>query len=439
MLPKEFGKLTSFLRLILNGNQLSGDIPSELGLLTNLEYLDLSTNRFSKLIPNIGGLLKLNYLNLSNNNFGEAIPVQMCNLAHLSQLDMSYNLLGGEIPSQIANLQSLELLNISHNNLSGLIPVTFEGMHGLSYVNISYNQLEGPLPKNRAFQDARIEALEGNKRLCGNVIGMQPCGEEKHIPKKRPKVIFLIIFPLLGTLLLVLAFLGIFFFLKRKWNGPLTNQINDIHIEEVFSISTFNGKAIYKEIIKSTEGFDAKFCIGKGGFGVVYKAKLISRNLVAVKKLLPLHDGEIGQQKEFLNEIRALTEKRHQNIVKLHDFCSHSHHSFFIYEYLERGSLATILSNDGEAKELDWNKRLNIIKSVAHALSYMHHDCSPPIVHRDISSKNILLDSEYVAHVSDFGTTKLLNRDSSNWTSLAGTYGYVALGNILTIFNQCTT
>ena len=268
---------------------------------------------------------------------------------------------------------------------------------------------------------------------------MQPCGEEKHIPKKRPKVIFLIIFPLLGTLLLVLAFLGIFFFLKRKWNGPLTNQINDIHIEEVFSISTFNGKAIYKEIIKSTEGFDAKFCIGKGGFGVVYKAKLISRNLVAVKKLLPLHDGEIGQQKEFLNEIRALTEKRHQNIVKLHDFCSHSHHSFFIYEYLERGSLATILSNDGEAKELDWNKRLNIIKSVAHALSYMHHDCSPPIVNRDISSKNILLDSEYVAHVSDFGTTKLLNRDSSNWTSLAGTYGYVALGNILTIFNQCTT
>ena len=123
---------------------------------------------------------------------------------------------------------------------------------------------------------------------------MQPCGEEKHIPKKGPKVIFLIIFPLLGTLLLVLAFLGIFFFLKRKGNGPLTNQINDIHIEEVFSISTFNGKAIYKEIIKSTKGFDAKFCIGTGGFGVVYKAKVTSGHLVAVKKLLPLHDGEIG-------------------------------------------------------------------------------------------------------------------------------------------------
>ena len=102
-----------------------------------------------------------------------------------------------------------------------------------------------------------------------------------------------------------------------------------------------------------------------------------------------------------------------------------------IYEYLERGSLATILSSDGGAKELDWNKRMNIIKGLAHALSYMHHDCSPPIVHRDISSKNVLLDSDYEAHVSDFGTAKLLNRDSSNWTSFACTYGYAAPGNIL--------
>ena len=80
---------------------------------------------------------------------------------------------------------------------------------------------------------------------------------------------------------------------------------------------------------------------------------------------------------------------------------------------------------------MDWNKRDNIIKGVAHALSYLQHDCPPPIVHRDVSSKNVLLDLEYEAHVLDFGTTKLLNQDSSNWTSLAGTYGYVAPGNVL--------
>ncbi|KAK7836626.1 mdis1-interacting receptor like kinase 2 [Quercus suber] len=186
-LPKKFGKLTSLLKLMLNRNQLSSDIPPELGSLTNLEYLDLSTNRFNKLIPNIGGLLKLIYLNLSNNNFSQDIPFQMCNLHHLSQLDLSYNLLEGEIPSQIGNLQSLELLKISHNNLSGLIPTTFKEIHGLSNVNISYNQLEGPLPNSNAFQDARIEALKGNKGLYGNVTGLQPCAEEKHILKKGHK------------------------------------------------------------------------------------------------------------------------------------------------------------------------------------------------------------------------------------------------------------
>ncbi|KAK9994096.1 hypothetical protein SO802_023799 [Lithocarpus litseifolius] len=317
-LPKKFGKLTSLLKLMLNRNQLSGDIPSELGSLTNLEYLDLSTNRFNKLIPNIGGLLKLIYLNLSNNNFSQDIPFQMCNLPHLSQLDLSYNLLEGEIPSQIGNLQSLELLNISHNNLFGLIPTTFEEMHGLSNVNISYNQLGGPLPNSKAFQDARIEALKGNKGLWKCYRTATLCGRKAYFEK------------------------------------GAQNQTNAVDIE-VFSISTFYGRAMYKEIIKAAEDFDAKFCIGKGGFGVVYKAKLTSRNIVAVTKLLPLCDGEIQQRKELLNEIKGINRNT------------------------------------------------------------------------DISSKNILLDSEYVAHVSDFGTAKLLNRDSYNWTLLAGTYGHVAL------------
>ena len=83
---------------------------------------------------------------------------------------------------------------------------------------------------------------------------------------------------------------------------------------------------------------------------------------------------------------------------------------------------------DVEAVELDWSKRVNIIKGIVHALCYVHHDCTPPIVHRDVTTNNILLNSEMDAVVSDFGTARLIDPDSSNQTILAGTYGYIAPG-----------
>ncbi|XP_024171940.1 MDIS1-interacting receptor like kinase 2-like [Rosa chinensis] len=197
-------------------------------------------------------------------------------------------------------------------------------------------------------------------------------------------------------------------------------------VEISFSILKFDGKTMYEKIVRATKDFDSMYCIGKGEHGTVYKVTLSNANTVAVKKLHLLCDDDENLQNEFLNEIRALTEMRHRNIVKLYGFCSHRRHSFLVYEYLEKGSLATVLTKDEEAKELWWSKRVNIVKGVAHALCYMHHECLPPIVHRDISSKNILLDSEYGAYVSDFGTAKFLNPNSTNWTALAGTYGYVA-------------
>ena len=83
------------------------------------------------------------------------------------------------------------------------------------------------------------------------------------------------------------------------------------------------------------------------------------------------------------------------------------------------------------AIDLDGNTRVRIVQGVAHALSYLHHDCSPPIVHRDVSINNILLESEFEPRLSDFGTAKLLNSDSSNWTTVAGSYGYMAPGYLI--------
>jgi serine/threonine protein kinase len=91
------------------------------------------------------------------------------------------------------------------------------------------------------------------------------------------------------------------------------------------------------------------------------------------------------------------------------------------------------LKSKETAVELDWSRRLNIVRDVAHALSYMHHDCFAPIVHRDIKSSNILLDAEFRACISDFGIAKILDLDESNCTRLAGTKGYLAPGNIISL------
>lgn len=138
--------------------------------------------------------------------------------------------------------------------------------------------------------------------------------------------------------------------------------------------------------------------------------------------------GEMGDDAIFCHEIEVLMKIRHRNIVKLYGFCSHRRFKFFVYDYIERGSLATVLRDDELANQFHWKRRVSLITDVARAIYYLHHECDPPIVHRDITSGNILLDAEYKAFVSDFGTARIIKPDSSNWTELAGTYGYMAPG-----------
>jgi serine/threonine protein kinase len=198
---------------------------------------------------------------------------------------------------------------------------------------------------------------------------------------------------------------------------------------DVFSIWNYDGKIAFEDIIEATEDFHIKYCIGTGAYGSVYRAQLPSGKIVALKKLHQMESQNPSFDKSFRNEAKMLTEIRHRNIVKLHGFCFHNRSMFLVYQYMERGSLFCVLSNNEEAKELNWSKRINIIRGIAHALCYMHHDCTPPIVHRDVTSSNVLLNSQFEAFVSDFGTARILDPDSSNQTLPIGTYGYIAQVN----------
>ncbi|KAJ6995164.1 MDIS1-interacting receptor like kinase 2-like [Populus alba x Populus x berolinensis] len=422
-IPKELGNL-KLIKLELNDNKLSGDIPFDVASLSDLERLGLAGNNFSAtILKQLGKCSRLIFLNISKNRFTGIIPAETGSLQSLQSLDLSWNSLMGDIAPELGQLQRLEVLNLSHNMLSGLIPTSFSKLQSLTKVDVSYNKLEGPIPDIKAFREAPFEAIRNNTNLCGNATGLEACAalmKNKTAHKKDPKVVFLTVFSLLGGLLGLMVGFLIFFQRRRKKRLMETPQ------RDVPARWCPGGELRYEDIIEATEELNSKYCIGTGGYGVVYKAVLPSEQVLAVKKFHQTAEVEMTTLKAFRSEIDVLMCIRHRNIVKLYGFCSHAKHSFLVYEFVERGSLRKVLNDEEQAAKMDWDKRINLIKGVANALSYMHHDCSPPIIHRDISSNNVLLDSEYEARVSDFGTARLLMPDSSNWTSFAGTFGYTA-------------
>ncbi|CAI0548266.1 unnamed protein product [Linum tenue] len=444
LIPGELSQLRLY-SLSLNGNLLYGHLPPRLGNLSYLEYLNLAANNLNSSIPNeLGNCTKLLSLNLSTNQLTGFVPPEIGDLKALMSLDLSHNFLTADIPREIGGLLFLETLNLSHNSFVGSIPPGLANVLSLRDVNVSYNQLEGPIPDMESFRRAPFEALRNNRDLCGNNSVLNPCPLENPTAKAgKQSDASIIVFPILGGGILLISLATVAaFFVYRRIKARKASTGNEYL--QVFAIWTDEAALTYESIIQATESFDSRHQIGSGSSGSVYKAALQSttkqNQVVAVKKL---HDqsGEGVERlkanwRAFRSEIRALTNIKHRNIVKLYGFFSNAQHSLLVYEFMERGSLRSVLDDAEKAKELDWEDRVKIVKGIASALSYMHHDCRPPIVHRDISSNNVLLDLDFEAKLSDFGTARLLRPDDrvSTTSFAAGTYGYMAPGIVFHFF-----
>nr|XP_027069575.1 MDIS1-interacting receptor like kinase 2-like [Coffea arabica] len=422
-IPPTLGNLTALVNLNLPSNHISGSIPSEIGNLRYLEYLDLGSNRLTGQIPpTLGNLTALAILDLSSNQISGSLPLGLSDITSLQILDLSSNQIRGPIPIQfvddmLKSYRPIFTLNLSHNILSGTVP---SSLMQLSDVDLSYNALEGELPCDLGFQFGS-ERFVGNRDLRYNstLCGASPSVMGNH----RHHTLYYII--VLGVPLLVFAITGGLVIYICCFKKVEVELIDNKH-GDIFRIWNYDGHMAYEDIIKATNDFDVSYCIGTGGYGSVYRARLPSGKVVALKKLHRLEGENPNFDKSFRNEADMLSKIRHRNIVKLFGFCLHKRCMFLIYEYMDRGSLFCILRDETEAVELDWVKRVNLIKGIASALSYLHHDCDPPIIHRDVSSNNILLNSQLEATLSDFGTARILELDSSNQTVIAGTFGYMA-------------
>ncbi|XP_047330494.1 probable receptor-like serine/threonine-protein kinase At4g34500 [Impatiens glandulifera] len=181
----------------------------------------------------------------------------------------------------------------------------------------------------------------------------------------------------------------------------------------------------FKELEMATNFFCQNHVVGEGGYGIVYKGILQDGSVIAVKDLL----NNKGQaEKEFKVEVEAIGKVRHKNLVGLLGFCAEGAQRLLVYEYVDNGNLEQWLHGDlGPVSLLTWETRMNIAIGTAKGLAYLHEGLEPKVVHRDVKSSNILLDSKWNAKVSDFGLAKLLGPEKSYVTTrVMGTFGYVS-------------
>ncbi|XP_059659801.1 receptor-like protein kinase HSL1 [Cornus florida] len=402
--------------LHISNNQFSGVIPSEIGSLGKLVEFSGSHNELTGKIPaTIVHLGQLGTLDLSDNELYGEIPTGIHSLKQLSELNLAKNKLSGNIPSEIGSLPDLNYLDLSENDFSGKIPLELQNLK-LNRLNLSNNKLSGDIPPLYARNVYR-DSFVGNPGLCGDLAGLCPL---KGGGKNQG---YLWILRLIYILASVVFVVGVVWFvwkyrhIKKMKKGVTLSKWRSFH---KFGFSEL-------EILNC---LDEDNVIGSGASGKVYKAVLSNDEVVAVKKIRggPKNDDTgVGIERDaFEVEVETLGKIRHKNIVKLWCCCKTGDCKLLVYEYMPNGSLGDLL-HSSKGGLLDWPTRFRITLEAAEGLSYLHHDCVPPIVHRDVKSNNILLDGQFGARIADFGVAKIgVNKGTECMSAIAGSCGYIA-------------
>ncbi|KAM7269774.1 hypothetical protein ACFE04_025271 [Oxalis oulophora] len=351
-------QITGYLQL--TGNQLSGEVPVDIGKMLNFSMLHLGFNNFSGKLPTQIGLLQLIVLNVTQNKFSSEIPIEIGNLKCLQNLDLS-----GSVPStgQLATFEKDSYLG----DPLLLLP---------DFINNTTNDKNN---KEKHERKAEKDAKSTNYIVISAIV---------------------LAFLACGTLSLI-----IYVLCKRRGDSSRFLSEGTIYSHDselsftAFSSPWLSDKVkvirldktsfTHADILKATIKFSGNRIIRKGGSGIVYRGTLPDGREVAVKKLQ--REGIEGE-KEFRSEMEVLSGSGfgwpHPNLVTLYGWCLNGSEKLLVYEYMNGGSLEDLIS---DTTKLSWKKRINIAVDVARALLFLHHECYPPIVHKDVSDEGDVL------------------------------------------------
>ena len=203
------------------------------------------------------------------------------------------------------------------------------------------------------------------------------------------------------------------------------NKSKDLEEDEIedWELEYWPHRFSYEELSQATNGFSKDQLLGSGGFGKVYRGILSNNSEIAVKCVN--HDSKQGLR-EFMAEISSMGRLQHKNLVQMRGWCRKSNELMLVYDYMPNGSLDRYIFHKPK-KLLNWQQRRQVLADVAEGLNYLHHGWDQVVVHRDIKSSNILLDSDMRGRLGDFGLAKLYSHNEvPNTTRVVGTLGYLA-------------
>uniref|UniRef100_A0A6N2MKK0 Protein kinase domain-containing protein n=1 Tax=Salix viminalis TaxID=40686 RepID=A0A6N2MKK0_SALVM len=434
MIASSIGVLRNLQFLNLSKNSLFGHVPGTFGDLKELYVLDLSDNKLNGSIPTeIGGAFALKELRMERNSLSGQIPDSIGNCSSLMSLILSQNNLAGTIPAAMAKLGNLIYVDLSFNSLIGSLPKQLANLPSLISFNISHNNLQGELPAGGFFNTIAPSSVSGNPSLCGSAVNktcpavlpkpivLNPNSSSDSTPGSFPqnpghKRIILSISALIAIGAAAVIVVGVIAItvlnLRVRSSTSRSAAALTLSAGDGFSDSPttdansgklvmFTGRPDFSTGAHALLNKDCE--LGRGGFGAVYRTVLRDGHPVAIKKLTV--SSLVKSQEDFEREVKKLGKIRHQNLVALEGYYWTQSLQLLIYEFVSGGSLYKHLHEGSGGHFLSWNERFNIILGTAKSLAHLHQS---NIIHYNIKSSNVLIDSSGEPKVGDFGLARLL-------------------------------
>ncbi|KAJ0263408.1 inactive receptor kinase [Hirschfeldia incana] len=400
---------------------LNGQIPpNTLSRLSALRVLSLRSNRISGPFPvGFSELKDLAFLYLEDNDFSGPLPLDFSVWKKLVSLNLSNNRFNGTVPVSLSGLKRLQSLNLANNSLSGVVPDDLSALSILKEIDLSNNNLHGPLPGwLRRFPPSSYRGISDD------VTHFQPPPEPTR-KNTKPRFLgltetlfLLMVISVSVVLLAVLGFVFTLCYLRSKLRVVKDHKLQkkgvmmmspekfDSRMEEENNRLSFFEGCSYSFDLEDLLRASAEI-LGKGTFGTTYKAVLEDATSVAVKRLKDVAAGK----RDFEQQMEVIGGIRHENVVELKAYYYSKDEKLMVYDYFSDGSVASLLhGNRGENRvPLDWETRMKIAIGAAKGIARIHRENNGKLVHGNIKSSNIFLNSERNGCVSDLGLTAVMS------------------------------